>query len=72
MAQQLSNVHVDPSKSGSLGGVAKFANARGLTQPKARQLLETMLSYTLHKFWRRQFPTLPVMVLKSINSGSWT
>ena len=50
MAQQLSNVYVDPSKSGSLGGVAKFANARGLTQPKARQLLETMLSYTLHKF----------------------
>ena len=72
MAQQLSNVYVDPSKSGSSGGVAKFANARGLTQPKARQPLETMLSYTLHKLRRRQFPTLPVMVLKSINSGSWT
>ena len=64
MAQKLSNAYVDPSQPGSLGGVAKFANARGLTQPKARQLLETMLSYTLHKPRRRHFPTLPVMVFK--------
>ena len=64
MAQKLSNAYVDPSQPGSLGGVAKFAKAHGLTQSKARQVLETMLSYTLHKPRRRQFPTLPVIVFK--------
>ena len=43
MAQKLSNAYVDPSQPGSLGGVAKFAKAHGLTQSKARQVLETML-----------------------------
>ena len=67
MAQKLSNAYVDPSQPGSLGGVAKFAKAHGLTQSKARQVLETMLSYTLHK------PLLYLSwSLKSINSGSWT
>ena len=64
MAQKLSNAYVDPSQSGSLGGVAKFAKAHGLTQSKARQVLQTLLSYTLHKPRRRHFPTLPVMVFK--------
>ena len=61
MAQKLSNAYVDPSQSGSLGGVAKFAKAHGLTQSKARQVL---LSYTLHEPRSRHFPTLPVMVFK--------
>ena len=64
MAQKLSNAYVDPSQPGSLGGVAKFAKALGLTQSKARQVLETLLSYTLHKPRRRHFPSLPVMVFK--------
>ena len=64
MAQKLSNAYVDPSQPGSLGGVAKFAKAHGLTQSKARQVLQTLLSYTLHKPRRRHFPTLPVMVFK--------
>ena len=64
MAQKLSHAYVDPSQPGSLGGVAKFAKALGLTQSKARQVLETLLSYTLHKPRRRHFPTLPVMVFK--------
>ena len=34
------------------------------SQSKARQVLETMLSYTLHKPRRRHFPTLPVMAFK--------
>ena len=63
MAQKLSNAYVDPSQPGSLGGVAKFAKAHGLTQSKARQVLET-LSYTLHKPRRHHFLTLPVMVFK--------
>ena len=61
MAQKRSNAYVDPSQPGSLGGVAKFAKAYGLTQSKARQVLETLLNYTLHKPRRRHFPTLPVM-----------
>ena len=44
--------------------MAKFAKAYGLTQSKARQVLKTLLSYTLHKPRRRHFPTLPVMVFK--------
>ena len=64
MAQKLSNAYVDPSQPGSLGGVAKFAKAHGLTQSKARQVLETLLSYTLHKPGRRHFPTLHIMVFK--------
>ena len=64
MAQKLSNAYVDPSQPGSLGGVAKFAKAHGLTQSKARRVLQTLLSYTLHKPRRRHFPTLPVMVFK--------
>ena len=64
MAQKLLNAYVDPSQPGSLGGVAKFAKAHGLTQSKARQVLQTLLSCTLHKLRRRHFPTLPVMVFK--------
>ena len=45
----------------SLGGVTKFPKAHGLTQSKARQVLETFLSCTLHKPRHRHFPTLPVM-----------
>ena len=44
--------------------LVKFANAHGLTQSKACQVLETLLSYALHKPRRRHFPTLPVMVFK--------
>ena len=69
MAQKLSNAYVDPSQPGSLGGVAKFAKAHGLTQPKACKVLETMLSYTLHKPRRRHFLPYPSWSLKSINSG---
>ena len=48
----------------SLGGVTKFPKAHGLTQSKARQVLETFLSYTLHKPRHHHFPTLPVMAFK--------
>ena len=44
--------------------MAKFAKAHGLAQSKARQVLETLLTYTLHKPRRRHFPTLPVIAFK--------
>ena len=61
MEQKLSNAYVDPSEPGSLGGVAKFAKAHGLTLSKSQQVLESMLINTLQKPRRRKFPTLPVM-----------
>ena len=64
MAQKLSNAYGNPSEPGSLGGVAKFAKAHGLPLSKAKQLLQGLLSYTLHKPRRRKFPTLPVMVFR--------
>ena len=52
----------DPSVSGSLGGVQRFARAHKLPLGKVRETLERDLGYTLHKPRRRHFPTLPVMV----------
>lgn len=61
MSQKLLAPYVNPSEPGSLGGVAKFAKARGLSNPKAKKLLEEVLIYTLHEPRRGQFPTRPVM-----------
>ena len=61
MSQKLLASNVNPSEPGSLGGVAKFAKALGLSNPKAKKLLEGVLSYTLRKRRRRKFPTIPVM-----------
>ena len=55
-------IYNDPSASGSLGGVARFAHSLGISQRNAQKLLEQDLSYTLHKPRRRRFPTLPVVV----------
>ena len=62
MSQKLLASYVNPSEPGSLGGVAKFAKAHGLSNLKAKKLLDGVLSYTLHKSRRRKFPTIPVMV----------
>lgn len=64
MEAKLSTAYVDPSQPGTLGGIAKFAKAHKIPQRKAKQQLEQLLSYTLHK--PRRFPTLPTKVL-SIN-----
>lgn len=61
MSQKLLASNVSPSEPGSLGCVAKFAKAHGLSNPKAKKLLEGVLSYTLRKRRRRKFPTIPVM-----------
>ena len=52
----------DPDQPGSLGGVARFAKAQGITVQRARRILEHDLGYTLHKPTRRHFPTLRVKV----------
>ena len=51
-----------PSLRGSLGGVARLAQAHGVPTSRARAKLQGLLSYTLHKPRRRRFPTLPVVV----------
>ena len=58
---KLSAAHADPSQPGSLRGVAKFAKAHKILQAQAKQQLQQLLSYTLHKPQRR-FPTLPTLV----------
>ena len=58
--------YVDPSEPGSLGGMNAFAKAHKIPQAQAKQQLEQLLSYTLHKPRRRRFPTLPTKVF-SIN-----
>ena len=52
----------DPDQPGSLGGVARFAKAQGITVQRARRILEHDLGYTLHKPTRRHFYTLRVKV----------
>ena len=59
----LLSLYEDPSVAGSLGGVARFAKAQKLPVTKVRERLEGDLGYTLHKPMRRQFPTLPVLVM---------
>ena len=66
MSQKLSTTYVDPSEPGSLGGVNAFAKAHKIPQAQAKQQLEQLLSYTLHKPRRRRFSTLPTKVF-SIN-----
>lgn len=55
-------VYESPEKRGSLGGVRRFAQQTGLPLPRAKKILEGLLSYTLHKPRRKRFPTLPVVV----------
>lgn len=66
MSQKQSTAYVDPSEPGSLGGVNAFAKAHKIPQAQAKQQLEQLLSYTLHKPRRGRFPTLPTNVF-SIN-----
>ena len=43
--------------------MARFAKAQHLPAGKVREILQADLGYTLHKPTRRQFPTLPVLVM---------
>ena len=60
--QRIRRDYTDPSKPGSLGGVARFAKARGFDLKETQKALEKELAYTLHKPRRKRFATTPVMV----------
>ena len=53
---------MDPSQPGSLGGLARFAQAQKIPTKTARDLLQSQWGYTLHTPRRKTFPTLPVLV----------
>ena len=52
----------DPKQPGALGGLRPFARAHKLKDPEAQELLQQVLSYTLHKPVRKRFPTTPTLV----------
>ena len=52
----------DPRQRGALGGVRAFVQTHKLKDPEAKQLLQQVLSYTLHKPVRKRFPTAPTLV----------
>jgi len=66
MLSKVSTLYADPAQPGSLGGIAKFAKAHKIPLSQAKEQLQQLLSYTLHKPRRRRFPTLPTLVF-SIN-----
>ena len=59
---ELKRRYRDPTRPGSLGGVARFAKAQGVSVKRAAAVLRHELAYTLHKPVRRRFPTSPVLV----------
>ena len=61
----------DPHERGVLGGVEPFATAHQLKTPQAKRILQSVLSYTLHKPRRNHFPTTPTRCLKKTSNGRW-
>ena len=51
-------------RTGSLGGIAKFAKAHKIPVSQAKKELQQVLSYTLHKPRLRRFKMLPTLVFK--------
>ena len=51
-----------PGVVGSLGSVSQYAQAKGISRPKAKKELEKNLAYTLHKPRRRRGMFQPVVV----------
>ena len=66
MWPKLSASYINPAEPGSLGGIHVFARSHKIPQAQAKQQLEQLLSYTLHKSRRRRFPALSTKVF-SIN-----
>ena len=58
----LPRAYEDPQEPGALGGVQPFAQAHKLKTPQAQRILQSVLSYTLHKPRRTRFPTTPTLV----------
>ena len=59
----LPRAYEDPQEPGALGGVEPFAKAHQLKTQQAQRILQSVLSYTLHKLRRTRFPTIPTLVL---------
>ena len=52
----------DPEAPGSLGGLARFAKAQGVTVEEAKEALSKDMSYTLHRPRQKCFPKARAMV----------
>ena len=63
LSMSLPRAYEDPHEPGALGGVEPFAKAHQLKTPQAHRILQSVLSYTLHKPRRTRFPTTPTLVL---------
>ena len=62
VVMSLSRAYEDPQEPGALGGVDPFVKAQKLKTPQAQRILQSVLSYTLHKPRRTRFPTVPTLV----------
>ena len=62
VVMSLPRAYEDPQEPGALGGVQPFAQAHKLKTPQAQRILQSVLSYTLHKPRRTRFPTTPTLV----------
>ena len=60
VVMSLPRAYEDPQEPGALGGVEPFAKGQKLKTPQ--RILQSVLSYTLHKRRRTRFPTTPTMV----------
>ena len=58
----LPRAYEDPHEPGALGWVEPFAKAHKLKTPQVQPILQSVLSYTLHKPRRMRFPTTPTLV----------
>ena len=58
----LLRAYEDPHEPVALGGVEPFAKAHQLKILQPQQILQSVLSYTLHKPRRTRFPTTPTLV----------
>ena len=62
VSMSLPRAYEDPHEPGALGGVDPLAKAHQLKTPQAQRILQSVLSYTLHKPRRTRFPTTPTPV----------
>ena len=63
VSMSLPRAYEDPNEPGALDGVEPFAKAHQLKKtPEAQRILQSVLSYTLHKPRRTRFPTTPTVV----------
>ena len=62
LVMSLPRGYEDSHEPGALGRVKHFAQAHKLKTPQVQRVLQSVLSYTLHKLRRTRFPTTPTLV----------